>query len=162
VGSEVDLKNRTSTWIDQEVAAVREVLALPEHHPYKYQTIEHLARLQMNLQARQNESRLFREVVMNLSPVYDEWREKTVSEGREQGISLGREQGISLGRKQGIPFGQLELLKRQLTAKFDRLSPQRLEPLDRLNSKQLSELAIALLSFGELADLDRWLQVHGI
>jgi Domain of unknown function (DUF4351) len=100
----------------------------------------------MNLQARQNESRLFKEVVMNLSPVYDEWREKTIAEGR----------------KQGIPFGQLELLKRQLTAKFDRLSPQILEPLDRLNSQQLSELAIALLSFGELADLDRWLQVHGI
>jgi Domain of unknown function (DUF4351) len=137
-----------------QAQAVREVLALPDHHPYKYQTIEHLARLQMNLQARRNESRLFKEVAMNLSPVYDEWREKTVSEGREQGISLGREQGI--------PFGQLELLKRQLTAKFDRLSPQILEPLDRLNSEQLSELAIALLSFGELADFDRWLQANGV
>ncbi len=98
---------------------------------------------------------------MNLSPVYDEWREKTIAEGREQGMSLGREQGMSLGREQGIPFGQLALLKRQLTAKLDRLSPQALEPLDRLNSEQLSELSIALLSFGERADLDRWLQVNG-
>jgi Domain of unknown function (DUF4351) len=100
----------------------------------------------MNLQARQNENRLFKEIVMNLSPVYDQWREKTVAEGREQ----------------GIPLGQLKLLKRQLAAKFDRLSPQTLEPLDRLNSEQLSELAIALLSFGERADLDRWLQANGI
>jgi flagellar biosynthesis/type III secretory pathway protein FliH len=100
----------------------------------------------MNLQARQNENRLFKEIVMNLSPVYDQWREKTVAEGREQ----------------GIPLGQLELLKRQLAAKFDRLSPQTLEPLDRLNSEQLSELAIALLSFGERADLDRWLQANGV
>jgi Domain of unknown function (DUF4351) len=133
-----------------QTQAVREVLALPEHHPYKDQTIEHLARLQMSLQARQNESRLFKEVVMNLSPVYDEWREKTIAEG------------ISLGREQGIPFGQLELLKRQLTAKLDRLSPQALEPLDRLNSEQLSELSIALLSFGELADLEQWLQANGV
>jgi Domain of unknown function (DUF4351) len=129
-----------------QTQAVQEVLALPEDHPYKYQTIEHLARLQMSLQARQNESRLFKEVAMNLSPVYDEWKEKTIA------------QGISLGREQGIPFGQLDLLKRQLTAKFDRLPPQALEPLDRLGSEQLSALAIALLSFGELADFDRWLQ----
>jgi flagellar biosynthesis/type III secretory pathway protein FliH len=141
-----------------QTQAVQEVLALPEDHPYKYQTIEHLARLQMSLQARQNESRLFKEVAMNLSPVYDEWKEKTIALGREQGLSLGREQGLSLGREQGIPFGQIDLLKRQLTAKFDRLSPQALEPLDRLGSEQLSALAIALLSFGELADFDRWLQ----
>jgi Domain of unknown function (DUF4351) len=157
-----------------QIQAVREVLALPEHHPYKYQTIEHLARLQMSLQARQNESRLFKEVAMNLSPVYDEWKEKTIAEGREQGLSLGREQGLSLGREQGlslgreqglslgreqgIPFGQLDLLKRQLTAKFDRLSPQALEQLDRLDFEQSSALAIALLSFSELADFDRWLQ----
>jgi flagellar biosynthesis/type III secretory pathway protein FliH len=129
-----------------QTQAVQEVLALPEDHPYKYQTIEHLARLQMSLQARQNESRLFKEVAMNLSPVYDEWKEKTIA------------QGISLGREQGIPFGQIDLLKRQLTAKFNRLPTQALEPLDRLGSEQLSALAIALLSFGELADFDRWLQ----
>jgi hypothetical protein len=145
-----------------QTQAVQEVLALPEDHPYKYQTIEHLARLQMSLQARQNESRLFKEVAMNLSPVYDEWKEKTIAEG----ISLGRaqvfdelrEKAIVEGREQGIPFGQIDLLKCQLTAKFDRLPPQALEPLDRLGSEQLSALAIALLSFGELADFDRWLQ----
>jgi hypothetical protein len=84
--------------------------------------------------------------------------ESRVSLGREQGISLGREQGISLG----IPFGQLELLKQQLTAKFDRISSPKLASLDSLNSEQLSSLAIALLSFGELADFDRWLETNGI
>jgi hypothetical protein len=133
-----------------QIQAVKEVLALDDDHPYKYQTIEHLARLQMTLETRQNENRLFKEVVMNLSPVYDAWQEKTLAQGREQGISLG------------IPFGQLELLKRQLMAKFDRISSQKLASLDSLNSEQLSSLAIALLSFGELADFDRWLETNGI
>jgi hypothetical protein len=88
-----------------QTQAVQEVLALPEDHPYKYQTIEHLARLQMSLQARQNESRLFKEVAMNLSPVYDEWKEKTIA------------QGISLGREQGIPFGQIEMLPKNWTGR---------------------------------------------
>jgi predicted transposase YdaD len=108
----------------------------------------------MTLETRQNEKRLFKEVAMNLSPVYDAWQERTLAKGREEGISLGREQGI--------PFGQLELLKRQLMAKFDRISPQKLASLDSLNSEQLSSLAIALLSFGELADFDRWLETNGI
>jgi hypothetical protein len=149
-----------------QIQAVKEVLALDDDHPYKDQTIEHLARLQMTLETRQNENRLFKEVVMNLSPVYDAWQEKTLAQGREQGISLGREQGISLGREQGIslgiPFGQLELLKQQLTAKFDRISSPKLASLDSLNSEQLSSLAIALLSFGELADFDRWLETNDI
>jgi predicted transposase YdaD len=112
----------------------------------------------MTLETRQNEKRLFKEVAMNLSPVYDAWQERTLAKG----ISLGREEGISLGREQGIPFGQLELLKRQLTAKFDRISPQKLASLDSLNSEQLSSLAIALLSFGEMADFDRWLESNCI
>jgi Domain of unknown function (DUF4351) len=144
-----------------QAQAVREVLALPTDHPYKFQTIEHLARLQMTLQARQNESRLFREVAMNLSPVYDEWREKTIAEGREQGVSLGREQGLFLGREQGIPIGQLNLLKRQLGAKFG-LSAQSLVRLDRLDSEQLLSLSVALLSFGERADFERWLRTNGV
>jgi hypothetical protein len=133
-----------------QAQAAREILDLDDRHPYKEQTIEHLARLQMTLETRQNEKRLFKEVAMNLSPVYDAWQERTLAKG------------ISLGREQGIPFGQLELLKRQLTAKFDRISPPKLASLDSLNSEQLSSLAIALLSFSELADFDRWLETNGI
>jgi hypothetical protein len=140
-----------------QAQAAREILALRADHPYRQQTIEHLARLQMTLQARQNESRLFREVAMNLSPVYDEWREKTLAEGREQGISqgisLGREQGISLGREQG----QLGLLKQQLVVKFTPVPDRILSQVDRLSSENLTELAIALLSFERVADLAGWL-----
>ncbi len=126
--------------------AAREILDLPDYHPYKDQTIEHLARLQMTLQARQNESKLFKEVAMNLSPVYDKWREKTLAEG----ISLGREQG------------QVGLLKQLLTAKFGTMSDHALAQVDRLSTDKLTELAIALLSFGELADFERWLQTNAM
>jgi Domain of unknown function (DUF4351) len=53
------------------------------------------------------------------------------------------------------------VLKQQLAAKFDR-SPQSLNRLDRLDSEQLSSLSIALLSFGELADFERWLRANGV
>jgi predicted transposase YdaD len=120
----------------------------------------------MTLQARQNESRLFREVAMNLSPVYDEWREKTLAEGREQGISLGREQGISLGREQGISLGreqgQVGLVKQLLAVKFTQISDRTLAQIDRLPSEKLTELAIALLSFERVGDLEGWLVEHGV
>jgi Domain of unknown function (DUF4351) len=139
-----------------QIQAVKEVLALDDDHPYKDQTIEHLARLQMTLETRQNENRLFKEVVMNLSPVYDAWQEKTLAQGREQGRAQGREQGISLGK----PMGQVEVLQRQLTAKLDRISPKKLALIDQLNSEQLSSLAIALLSFDKMADFDAWLTMN--
>jgi hypothetical protein len=75
----------------------------------------------MTLETRQNENRLFKEVVMNLPPVYG-----------------------------------------ALTAKFDRISPQKLASLDPINSEQLSSLAIALLSFTEMTDFDRWLESNCI
>jgi Domain of unknown function (DUF4351) len=35
-------------------------------------------------------------------------------------------------------------------------------PVAKLNSEQLSSLAIALLSFDKMADFDRWLESNGI
>jgi predicted transposase YdaD len=41
--------------------------------------------LQVRLKARQNKTTDIKEVVMNLSPVYEEWRQKTLDEGRVEG-----------------------------------------------------------------------------
>jgi predicted transposase/invertase (TIGR01784 family) len=47
--------------------------------------MKHLAVLQINLRVRQNKTKDQREVIMNLSPVYEKWREETLTEGKQEG-----------------------------------------------------------------------------
>jgi hypothetical protein len=65
--------------------AIAELLALPKDHPYRQDTIHHLAILQINFQVRQNKTQDIQEVIMNLSPAYQKWREETLAEGEARG-----------------------------------------------------------------------------
>jgi predicted transposase YdaD len=67
-----------------QTQAISELLALPANYPFKRHTLEHLAVLQINLQSRQNRSKDKRELAMNLTPVYQQWREETLQEGRQE------------------------------------------------------------------------------
>lgn len=60
----------------------------------------------------------------------------------------------------GKPIGQVEVIKRQLAAKFGQTSSPALNRIDQLSAEQLEALSVALLSFGQLADFEQWLQVH--
>jgi hypothetical protein len=73
--------------------AVKELMALPSTHPYRQEALQHLTMLQVRLKARHNKTRDIKEVVMNLSPVYEEWRQKTLDEGRVEGRDEGRDEG---------------------------------------------------------------------
>jgi hypothetical protein len=75
-----------------QTQAIAELIALPANHPFKRRTLEHLVGLQINLQSRQNRSKDERELVMNLTPVYQQWREETLQEGREAGRQEGRQE----------------------------------------------------------------------
>jgi hypothetical protein len=66
--------------------AIAELLDLPDNHPYRQETIGHLATLRIQLQTRQNKTKSLREVVMSLSPVYEQWRQATLQEGRQEGL----------------------------------------------------------------------------
>jgi predicted transposase/invertase (TIGR01784 family) len=68
-----------------QTQAISELLALPANYPFKRHTLEHLAVLQINLQSRQNRSKDEGELAMNLTPVYQQWREETLQEGRQEG-----------------------------------------------------------------------------
>ncbi len=73
--------------------AIAELLALPDGHPYRQETVGHLATLQLHLQTRQNKTKDLREVLMSLSPVYEQWRQATLAEGRQEGWQEGEQQG---------------------------------------------------------------------
>jgi hypothetical protein len=82
-----------------QAQAVKELLALPPTHPYRQDTIRHIATLQINFQVRQNRSKEIKEVMMNLSPAYEQWVEETEARGEARGETRGqRKERLSIAR----------------------------------------------------------------
>jgi hypothetical protein len=54
--------------------------------------------------------------------------------------------------------GEIRLLIRQLSRRFGPISDRRVQVINSLTLEQLEDLGEALLDFGELGDLDQWLQ----
>jgi predicted transposase/invertase (TIGR01784 family) len=56
------------------------------------ETIHHLSVLQISLRTRQNKSKQIKEVIINLTPVCEQWREKMLAEGRQEGRQEERQE----------------------------------------------------------------------
>lgn len=132
--------------------AIAELLALPSNHPMKRRTIEHLAVLQISLNIGQNLSTDEKALAMNLTPVYEKWRQETLDEGRQEGELKGRQEG----RQEG----ELTFALRLLTRRFGIIAPETETQIRSLSLIQLEELGEALLDFSSLTDLEGWLQSH--
>ena len=126
--------------------AVAELLALPIGHPMKRRTMEHLSVLQISLNVRQNLDRSERELTMNLTPVYEQWRKETLQEGEQK------------GRQTGIQEGELAIVLRQLTRSIGPIASDLETQIRNLSLDQLESLGEALLDFSEPADLLTWLE----
>ncbi len=118
--------------------AIETLFALPKDHPYRKLTLEHLSILQINLKARHNKTKAIKEVIMGLSPVYEQWREETLSEGRQE--------------------GQILLLNLLLEQKFGRVNDRLTHRIAQLTSQQCEQLAIELGQLKTLKALDQWLE----
>jgi predicted transposase YdaD len=126
--------------------AISELLALPASHPMRQNTIEQLAVLRINLNVVQNLNKDERALAMNLSPVYEKWRQETLQEGRQEGELKGRQEG------------ERSLVLRQLSCRIGSLSPEVLSSVEALSLPQLEMLGEALLDFTGVDDLTTWLQ----
>ncbi|NJM65197.1 MAG: DUF4351 domain-containing protein [Acaryochloris sp. RU_4_1] len=132
--------------------AITELLALPPGHPMKRKTMEHLSVLQISLSVRQNLDRTQRELAMNLTPVYEQWRQETLQEGRQE----GRQEGILEGqRNEGLSF-----VLRLLTRRFGSIPSETEAHIQSLSLSQIEELGEALLDFSQPSDLDEWIKSH--
>ena len=69
------------------------------------------------------------------------------------------EMWTSWGRE-GMQKGKAEIVLRQITKRFETVPPQVTENLDKMTSEQLNELAVDLLDFTSLADVEQWLSRH--
>jgi hypothetical protein len=82
-----------------QAQAIEALTALPKDHPYLQETLEHISSLQINLKLRHNKTKDIKEVIMNLSPAYEKWKEETLAEGEARGEARGgRKALISVAR----------------------------------------------------------------
>ncbi|MEC4892416.1 MAG: hypothetical protein SAL07_09615 [Oscillatoria sp. PMC 1051.18] len=79
--------------------AISELIALPEANLLRVNTLELIANWRINLQMRENLTDEDRELIMNLSPAYLQWREATLNEGVQQGVQQGIQQGSLQGQR---------------------------------------------------------------
>ncbi len=85
--------------------------------------------------------------------IYQEWREEIWEEARQELLPIAEQQGEQRGRLEEARSLILRLLNQKFGALPDRLSEQ----INTLNLEQLESLAMALLNFSGLTDLERWL-----
>ena len=77
---------------------------------------------------------------MGLSPVYERWREETLSQGRQEGRQEGR----------------TSLVEMLLTQKFGSLSDRMTQKITQLTRQQCERLAIALSGIPTIDALNLW------
>jgi len=61
-------------------------------------------------------------------------------------------------KQEGRHEGETHLLIRQLSRRFGKISDRRIQVINSLTLEQLEDLGEALLDFGEIGDLEQWLQ----
>ncbi|NJM48968.1 MAG: hypothetical protein HC860_24720 [Alkalinema sp. RU_4_3] len=108
-----------------QAEAVKQLLALPKDYRHRLETLDHLAMLRVNLQIRHNRSRDLEEIMINLSPAYEEWRNQTLAEGQRIGV------------KDGISKVALRMLRKQMPlAEIAEMTDLTIAQLQALQSDQ--------------------------
>ncbi len=122
-------KNLDTLWLrlfgrdKVQAEAVTELLALPQTHPYRQETLRHLMILQVNLKIRQNKTRNIQEVMMSLAPAYEKWLEETLAQGRQEGRQEMKsdpvyqqqlQETLAQGRQEGQLAVALRLLQKNM------------------------------------------------
>jgi hypothetical protein len=93
-----------------------------------------------------------REIIMNVSSAYAEWKQQTLQEGRQE----GRQEGQREGQREGELRGQREMLVQFMALKFGSLSAQVVSQVQSITDTQkLQQLADALT---RSPDLESFLQ----
>lgn len=123
--------------------AIAELVALPEENAYRRQLLEILANWRINLEINQNVSDEDKELIMNLSPAYLQWREATLQEGLQAGLQTGLQTGLQEGRQEGQRLMVENMLAVRFGAVDEELS-QIITPLMQLDAPERARLLLQL------------------
>ncbi|MEH1834486.1 MAG: hypothetical protein V7L29_21025 [Nostoc sp.] len=111
--------------------AIVQLEALPQNNPLRSKAIDLLLNLEITLEFNQNIDEEDRDLIMRLSPIY----EQKLAEVKQQGIQEGIREGIQAERRNVIEnllrvrFGFLDADIRVITEALLALSPQEFTPL---------------------------------
>jgi hypothetical protein len=120
--------------------AIDEVLALPKDDPLRNLALELIASWKIRTEKLEDLSQEDRELIMNVSSAYAEWKEQTLQEGELRGELRG----------------QRGILLKQMTRKFGSLSAQVVSQIQVIDStEKLEQLAESLI---DVPDLQAFLQ----
>jgi hypothetical protein len=103
--------------------AIAELIALPLGNPLRRNVLELISIWRVNLQRKENLTEDERELIMNLSPAYLQWREDTLREGRQEVV---------------------ENLLRERFGNIDEALSRVIEPLLQLSSQESVRLVLRL------------------
>jgi len=103
--------------------AIDELAALPEENLLRANALELLANLRLNLEASENLSEEDRELIMNLSSAYLQWRDETLREGMQSGIRLMVESMLE------VKFGAIDRELSQIVEPRNAIRSQRPHPI---------------------------------
>ncbi|MBD1842362.1 DUF4351 domain-containing protein [Cyanobacteria bacterium FACHB-63] len=124
--------------------AIEELLLLPETNPKRSTALDLLVRWRISIEITATVNQEEEQFLMALSQAYLEWERQTRTQGIEQGIEQGK----------------VVLVLMQLRSRLGTL-PQSLETqIQHLPAATLDQLAIALLDFNTLEELEQWLQAQ--
>ncbi|MGG6265776.1 DUF4351 domain-containing protein [Leptolyngbya sp. AN03gr2] len=162
--------------------AIIETLALPSVDRQRDIVLELLSNWKISLEiSPEFQQQEEPELMAQLSQAYLDWKQETqrramregiqegiqqgIQEGIQQGIQEGIQQGIQEGIQQGIQEGIQQGIQRErqslviqlLDRKLGTLSASTRDRITPLSSDQLEALAIALLDFHTVENLETWL-----
>ncbi|MDF5733990.1 MAG: hypothetical protein PUP92_39980 [Rhizonema sp. PD38] len=123
--------------------AIEEVQALDINNPLRTKAIDLLANLKTTLELNQNLDTEERDLVMQLSPIYEQRLAEAIQIGREEGIQQGVQQGV----QQGIQTERRTIIENLLRVRFGTLDNSLqgiIEPLLALSAEEFSSFLLQL------------------
>jgi len=124
--------------------AISEIQAFPENDPIRNETLELLSVWRIFIETKDPKTTDEEELLMNLSPIYQQWRENTLQEGRQEVFDQQREWRENT-LQEGKQEGRREFVEDLLSTRFGELdeSLSRLvKPLLQLSPKESSHLLL--------------------
>jgi len=117
--------------------AIDELEALPQNHPLRTNTLSLLYNLRQNLEVRQDQDleEGDREIIMRLTPLYQQDREQAILEGEQRGIQQGVQQGVQQGERLVIQnllqvrFGDVDEELAEIVEPLLALPPEEFTPM---------------------------------
>jgi hypothetical protein len=122
-----------------QTQAINEVLAFDEKHALRQFLGELLLTWRINLEVQDRLTEDDKELLMNLSPIYEKWRELTLQEGMLEGMLEGMQKGMQQGRSEM----QRVFLENMLISKFGSIDEPLMQitnPLLQLTPEEMTRL----------------------